>query len=310
MKRTLFPFFLIFFFFVMLCCPRETFDGASDGLLLWFQIVLPTLFPFLIITNLLIHTNAIFYFAGILRPVIGRFFHTSANGTFAVLCGFLCGYPVGAKVTADLVRSGRISRAEGAYLLSFCNNTSPMFLMNYIVLRHLKRGDLLLPALALSFLSPVLCSFLFRFFYLRKQPFGAYAAEETDAPHPKFDFSILDTTIMNGFETITKVGGYIILFSVLLRLLGELPFHSAVWTSGILPSLEITNGIAMTASSALPFRQKFIISMALSSFGGVCSIAQTQCMIQGTGLKTAPYIIEKLVTAIVTSLLAFLCLQL
>ena len=53
MRRYAFPFSVILLFFIMLSFPQEVFDGASEGLLLWFQIVLPTLLPFIIISNII-----------------------------------------------------------------------------------------------------------------------------------------------------------------------------------------------------------------------------------------------------------------
>lgn len=308
MRRNIFPLVLILLFFIMLIKPRETFTGASEGLLLWFQIVLPTLLPFIIITNLLVHTNTMFYFAKFLSPVISPLFHTSPNGTFAVVTGFLCGYPMGAKVTADLIRSEKITRSEGAYLLSFCNNTSPVFIMNYAVIKSLGRDELILPSIAILFLSPILCSFVFRRFYFGRKKGKTYVSGISDS-HIQFDFQILDDTIMNGFETITKVGGYIILFSVLITLAQEVPLQSVVWKLILLPSLEVTNGISMIVKNQVSFSVVFILVMGLTSFGGICSVAQTQCMIQGTGLRIVPYSIEKLITAVVTSFLAFIYIQ-
>lgn len=310
MKRKVFPFLLIFLFFIMLIKPHETFLGASEGLLLWFQIVLPTLLPFIIVTNLLVRTNTMSYISRTLAPVIRPFFHTSSNGTFVVLAGFLCGYPMGAKVTADLISSSRISKNEGAYLLSFCNNTSPMFVLNYVVLKSLNREDLLIPSIVIVFLSPILCSFLFRFYYFRLYNRKSDVKPPASVPHIHFDFQVLDDTIMNGFETITKVGGYIILFSIFLTLAKKLPFQSDIWNYILLPSLEITNGISMLAAGTIPFSYTFALIMGLISFGGICSIAQTQCMIQDTGISIVPYITEKLITAMVTSLLTFLYMQL
>lgn len=296
-KRRLLPLFLILSFFLMLLKPQETFKGACEGLLLWFQILLPTLLPFLIIINLLVHTNTMIYFAKFLSPVLSPLFRTSPNGTFAVVAGFLCGYPMGAKIIADLIFTNKIDKNEGAYLLSFCNNTSPMFIMNYVVLKHLHQTELLLPTLCILIASPIFCSFLFRHYY------PSYSSIQVDTPHIQFHFSLLDNSIMNAFESITKVGGYVILFSVLLSWGKELPFRF------FLPFLEITNGIPMILSSDIPFSSAYILVMALVSFGGICSIAQTQCMLDGTGLKIIPYIAEKLITTIVTSFLTYLFLK-
>lgn len=306
MKKIFLPLSLILLFLSMLLQPAETFQGASEGLLLWFQIVLPTLLPFLIITNLLVTTNTLYYISRFASPVLSPFFHTSQAGTFAVIAGFLCGYPMGAKVTSDLLLAGKIETKEARYLLSFCNNTSPMFLMNYVVLKSLGNSTWLFPVLTLQFLTPILVSFLFRKVY---DVHSNKSIGTGKKPSLSFSFDLLDHTIMNSFEIITKVGGYIMLFSVLLSLLRELPITSIFWNSLFLPSLEITNGIAILTRSDLPFSVMFPLLMALLSFGGICSIAQTQCMLQKTGIPILPYIAEKLITATVTSLLTILYLQ-
>ena len=120
-------------FLAMLFSPKAVFDGAENGLLLWFQIVFPTLFPFMLVSGLMLSGGGLAVISRISGRLFSALFATSPNGSFAVIAGFLCGYPMGAKISADLVRSGKISYDEGAYLLSFCNNTSPIFIMNFIV---------------------------------------------------------------------------------------------------------------------------------------------------------------------------------
>lgn len=283
----------------MLIFPRQTFEGASNGLLLWFQIVLPTLLPFIILSNLLIHTNAVTYISAIVKPFVQRIFRVSEHGCYAVFVGFLCGYPMGAKVVADLIQTEKISQKEGQYLLSFCNNTSPMFIISFIVMQNFKNESLLLGTLVILYLAPVLCSFLFRRFYkVNKHSF-------IQKNHSKegfcFDFNLFDNCIMNGFDTITRVGGYIILFSVLFSICETLPY-----TKYLLPFLEITNGIHWICINIQPLYIIFPLVLTLTSFGGLCAIAQTNSMIQESKLSIFPYIIQKLITALVTSLLAFI----
>lgn len=297
MKQIIYAIASILFFFTMLCFPKETLSGATDGLLLWFQIVLPTLLPFFIITNLLIYTNFVAYISRFCSPILQRLFSVSANGSFAVLAGFLCGYPVGAKVTAELVKTNRISAAEGNYLLSFCNNTSPAFITSYVIIQNLKAESMLIPTLAILYLSPILCSFLFRK-YWHIQLKTVYT-KQVQNKKSYFSFEIFDDCIMDAFESITKVGGYIILFSILFSLGSQLPF------THILPFLEITNGIPFILKHVINYKAAYILILALTSFGGICAIAQTKTMLAGTKLSIAAYTIEKLITATVTSLLAF-----
>ena len=302
MKRRFFKVLIIGMFGLMLVFPKPVFKGASAGILLWFNIVLPTLLPFIILSNLLIGTNAASLIARITGPLFCRLFRVSGYGSYAVLTGFMCGYPMGSKVTADLLKGGYISREEGRYLLSFCNNTSPMFIISYVIWQNLKEESLTLPAILILTVSPCICSFLFRrYYHISGHPDG----QGFQVPSPKATSAgVVDDSIMNGFVTITKVGGYIMLFSVLLALAELIPLHHPALALAALPSLEITNGIPMLCQSCSDPGLCFILTMGLTSFGGWCSVAQTRCMVQEAGLPIFPYIIEKLITAGVTSLLA------
>lgn len=315
MKRyqTHLSFGIVFLFLIMLICPKAVFTGASKGLLLWFQIILPTLFPFLLVTNLLLATGSIRYISSAFGGILSHLFKVSKNGSFAVLTGFLCGYPMGAKTAADLTVSNYISREEGQYLLSFCNNTSPVFILNFLVWKTLQDERLMLPTLCILMLSPVIVSFFTRKKYLKHgdsfpEPSGTSACRMS-VSRQSFLFREIDSSIMDSFETLVKVGGYIMLFSVILTLFQNLPFDLPGF-SYFLPFLEVTNGIVMLAASPLPVTLSYPLTLGLTAFGGLCSVAQTQCMVQKAGLPILPYIKEKLAAALTASILGTLYLLL
>ncbi len=304
------PLFLISLFLIMLLFPAPVLKGAGKGLLLWFHTVLPTLFPFILICNLLIQTKAINILLYITRPLFCRFFRVSPYGSFAVLSGFLCGYPMGAKVTADLYRQGSISKKEASYLLTFCNNTSPMFILSFLVMQNLCDDSLKLPTVGILFLSPVIISFLFRPHSGKNaRAFASPHASDTSLP-PASLSDALDFSISNALESITKVGVYIMIFAIFTELLGLLPFGGSLLHLFLLSNLEITNGITLLCQSGLEKETVYILCLSATSFGGLCAAAQTASMIGGTGISLYSYILKKLVTALVTSLLAFLYLYL
>lgn len=296
----------VLLFISMLLSPRAVFSGAEDGLLLWFQIVFPTLFPFMLVSALMMAGGGLSVISGLFGNVLGRIFATSGNGAFAVLTGFLCGYPMGAKVTADLLRSGRITRNEGCYLLSFCNNTSPAFIMNFIIWKTLGRDELTVPSLLILFGVPVLLSFLFRRFYLHGEKRFRSPEKNNRRAGNTLDFAAFDSCMMDSFEGIVKVGGYIISFSILIALLGE--FSDIAFFKAVLPSLEITNGIVMLHKGIADPALSYPLIMGLTSFGGFCSVAQTNCMLRGTGISIFPYIAQKLAASLAASSLAYLYL--
>ena len=215
---------ILIFFLCMLSFPQTVFAGASYGLLLWFRHVLPTLLPYMVLINILIRTPALHWICHITSPFLCPLLGTSYYGTFAVLTGFLCGYPMGAKTASDLLDAQKISRSEASYLLSFCNNTSPAFILSYVVIQNLKKDSISIPFLLILTLTPLMMSFVFRLFYRAKDhihPFShmMQVSSSTASQSENLSGNYFDRCIMNAFESITKVGGYMMMFSVLIHCL-------------------------------------------------------------------------------------------
>lgn len=317
MKNIIFQFFLILCFFVMLLSPSQVFEGAKSGLLLWFLTVLPTLFPFLIISRMLLDSCACSLLNRLFSPLIGRLFGISAQGSFAVIVGFLCGYPMGAKITADLLLTGQITKTEASYLLSFCNNTSPAFLVSFIVLGYFQDSRLILPSALILYGTPVFLSFFFRakkhfFFNKLHTKLLANSTEAIASTSSSTSSCSLDACLTDSSEAIVKIGGYIILFSVLLNLLKKIPIAHPLFQLFLLPSLELTNGITLLNNAlsapvgSHSFPLLYSLCMGHTAFGGWCALFQTGSMISGSGLSLKSYALKKLATALATSLFAYL----
>ena len=296
---------ILILFFSMLSFPQTVFTGASYGLVLWFRHVLPTLLPYMILINVLICTPALHWICRITSTFLCPLLGTSYYGTFAVLTGFLCGYPMGAKTTSDLLNVNKISRSEASYLLSFCNNTSPAFILSYVVAQNMKERNLCIPFFLILTFTPLMLSFIFRLFYRLPESscsFPQVTPGSFSNPSESISDSFLDRCILNAFESVTKVGGYMMMFSVLIQLLASV-LPSTIFSLLLYSSLEISTGIRLLFSSALYTTEKIILCAFLTSFGGWCCIAQTDSMISSSQLPILPYITAKLVTALVTSLL-------
>lgn len=296
---------ILILFFSMLSFPQTVFTGASYGLVLWFRHVLPTLLPYMILINVLICTPALHWICRITSTFLCPLLGTSYYGTFAVLTGFLCGYPMGAKTTSDLLNVNKISRSEASYLLSFCNNTSPAFILSYVVAQNMKERNLCIPFFLILTFTPLMLSFIFRLFYRLPESscsFPQVTPGSFSNPSESISDSFLDRCILNAFESVTKVGGYMMMFSVLIQLLASI-LPNTIFSLLLYSSLEISTGIRLLFSSALYTTEKIILCAFLTSFGGWCCIAQTYSMISSIQLPILPYITAKLVTALVTSLL-------
>lgn len=304
--------FFFTFFILMLLFPGHTLHGASSGLLLWFNTLLPVLLPFMILSGLIIRLNIVSAITSIIYPVLKLIFPISKEGSYPVFIGFLSGLPVGAKLSADLVARKKISKKEGSYIASLCNNASPTFLLNYVAVSSLLDASLGVPLCIIIYLSAIIASYIYAKFS-RKSSFVLHKTkllhtyektEDADKKTaPASVLSMVDQSIIESFEIVTKIGGYIILFSVLSEYLAllKLPTLAASVGSGF---LEITTGIHNISLLEIPFNLKFTLIAGITAFGGLSGFAQTQSVLTPAGLPLRPYILTKLIQGIIAGVLS------
>lgn len=293
---------IVLFLAIILIFPSSSYQGAKKGLLLWFNTILPTLLPFIIVSNLIISLQITKPLSKLLYPFFHFLFGISKGGCYPVLMGFLSGIPVGAKSVADLVNQGSIDEDEGQYLLGFCNNASPMFIMSYIAISQLKLPDIRFNLLLIIYISGIISSFIYfrilpnrynRNNSLSIMEFSQNNVRNFNGEIPKFDFALLDAAIMNGFEIITKVGGYIILFSIPAQIISGLGSDNYLKLL-LIGTLEITTGINRISQSSLDIGTKIAFITMLTAFGGLSGVAQTKSVINSTRLSIGTYIKSKL----------------
>ena len=279
--------------------PGTAASGCSLGLRLWYTAVLPSLLPFLIFSNLMVATGLFRCLTPVCAPLLKGLFGISDDSCYSVLLGFLCGLTMGAKVVADLVREGHISPEEGSYLLGFCNNVSPAFFLNYICLTKLGYASVPWLLVLLFYALPLIYGMITRPFY----HFHIQSAEKKQASLHRLDFPMLDACMMDAFSTITRLGGYIILFTILvqfLKLLPLPPFPLAFLSILMEISCGIDQIAALTALSPLSRTALVCTGAAL---GGLCICAQTQSVLSGTPLRVGTWLKGRITIAVLVFLL-------
>lgn len=312
MRKKIFILAVFAFFIVLLYFPSEALEGSSNGLLLWFHTVLPTLLPFIILTNFIIKLDAVHLLCRFAEPICKKLFSIGTYGCYALITGLLCGYPMGAKITADLIRENKLSTQEGNYLLGICNNASPMFFIGYVITQSLDCPEHKTALLLIVYGTPLL-------YAICTKPKRSFAQNFSLKPNNltkqstssnSLTFQMIDESIMNGFETITRLGGYIILFAIIAKM-ATARFNTVTILNHVLIGfIEITNGVHSIGSSALDLHWKIPLATAIVTFGGLSGLAQTKSMIQGTSLSIVHYICTKLKLAMICLLLSFLYCQL
>ena len=181
---------------------------------------------------------------------------------------------------------------------------SPVFIQSYILVQQLRLPGYFAWSLLVLYLPPLLLGMLL----LRKRPADKNLHKKS-ASRSKINFQIVDAGIMNGFETLTKIGGYIMIFSILASCFLMLPMPDFLKIVCI-GAVELTNGIHYLSSTALTSESKYVLAMIFTAFGGLSGVAQTSAMIKGTGLSMKKYVLWKLVLCIITGILSVVIMQL
>jgi len=323
---------LCFALLLMLFHADYVTEGARYGLLLWYTAVVPALFPFMVLSGLIVAGGGV---AVLMTPVyllLGCFLPISKNGCYVLVSGLLCGYPMGAKTCADFVREGRISLNEGKFLMAICNHPSPMFLLGYMY--PFFAEDLGLGKLLAAVYGPVLILALAakRVWFPRQQAevtsssalgahraagfaYRAPGAKSSQRPAPPQTSSdgrpgamppaapspqSADETILSAVEILCKIGGYLMLFSILIVFLRHTPWLPVPLRLFLIGAMEMTTGIQELAAS-LPCPLSAAAAIAALTFGGFSGLFQTRAVISGhekkAGLSIRQYFFWKLLHA-------------
>ncbi|MDR1705803.1 MAG: sporulation integral membrane protein YlbJ, partial [Clostridiales bacterium] len=215
--------------------PRESLEAAKGGLTLWLNNVLPSLLPFAAGVNILTGLGVVRFIGALLEPVTRSVFRVPGSGGVAVAAGFMSGYPMGAKITAELRADGSLTAAQAQRLISFSNTSGPLFIIGAVgagMFGDPLAGYLLYTAQILGALTVGLC---FRFYKSKEEPprdtrkkkLLTHAFDEMSRARGVKGFGeVLGSSVMKAMETMLLVGGFIILFSVVTRILGELRVFS------------------------------------------------------------------------------------
>lgn len=302
MKKSISAVAAIVILLLLLTHSSLSYEGACQGLLLWFNTVLPTLLPFMICSNMIVVLGGIPILIAPFRFLLRQLFKLSDNGCYVLISGLLCGYPMGAKTCGEFLSQGHLSRREARYLLAISNHPSPMFLLGYVA-SSLTASIPITTVLFALYLPILPLSRLARSIYRFHE---AYSFDDTTNRPARTEQASFDAIMINSFEIMVKIGGYIILFSILSAFIRQIPGVSPLWKGIFLGIVEITTGIQAICTSIGGFLQGLCLTI-VTAFGGLSGIFQTKSVLKNQDLSIWHYTLWKALHAALSAV-CLLCI--
>lgn len=315
----------------MICDPQSSLTAARDGFTLWYSVLLPALLPFFIVADLLASTGFIRLMGNVLEPVMRPIFRLPGCASLVIVMGFTSGFPVGAVLSRRLYHDGMLTADETERLVAFTNNSSPLFIIGAVGV-GLFGSPVLGYVLALGhYCSNLLLGIALRFkasarLPVKAEPTLRTAPVQTAANSPG---QILSSSIKNSLNNIIAIAGFVIIFSVLTRMLISWGFIDAIailiakllgflhlpWSVAYgmgMGIFEIT--IGTRAVSLAPHGEILCKMAAVSSilaFSGFSIIAQVTGLLSDTPVRPIFYLgcrLMQIALSVPITIIAYHCL--
>ena len=307
----------------LVLAPAQAMEGAKNGLTLCGNVIIPSLFPFLILSALVVELGVAAKLGRALGPVMGPLFRVNGACASAVALGFIGGYPVGARTAIGLYEKGLCSRTEAQRLLAFCNNSGPAFILGVVgagVFADSRAGLLLYLIHALASLCVGL---VFRFYGGR----DGGRAQTVRPPIGAVRFSsALTASVSSALKSTLGICSFVVFFSVVISLLTRFGILSALasglaalfaplgmtelWARRLLTGiLEISSGVWSLSGSG-PLAGRLSMASFLLGWAGVSVHCQVLSFLTESGLSMNTYLAGKALHALFSAGLTALLLRL
>lgn len=343
--HVLIPLALLILCVLMVLFPAETWHAGVRGLSIWWDVLFPSLFPFLVLSELLLGFGIVHFLGTLLNPLMRPLFRVPGSGGFVFAVSCASGYPTGAKLTAQLWEQKLVTREEGERLVAFTTSSDPIFMIGAVSVGFF-HNVAIAPILVTShYGAAFLVGLLMRFHggSVKDQPSiidspsaskeihrnrlirAIYAMHEARKADGRAFGELLRQAISSSLRLIIIVGGLVVFFSVMMELLVHTGWLGGLYAiteqlllyTGFPPALshslvgglfEVTLGAkeAGGAGISIPLVYKAAAAAFVLSWGGLSVHAQIMSVLSNTPMRYGPFLFARAIHALIAPILVLL----
>ena len=326
------PVIVVLFLIVgIIIFPQEAIKSAKEGLNIWVNVLIPSLLPFIIGANLIVDLKIVDLIGMIINPITKFIFNVSGRSALVFVISTVSGYPVGAKLAYDLRINGQISRSEAQRLVSFCSTSGPLFIIGAVAVGMFKNASLGYLMILCHYLGSITVGIIFRNYGKETLPSSKHNIRTNfnNIINTRYSsntgfFVLFGNAVVNGVNTLLAVGGFVIVFSVVFKILSLFNIISILasilylplslfgvtkdlcyaFISGLFETTIGCNNISKVSSASMIIKVTF--SSFLIGFSGLSILAQCCNFLAKTDINTNLYILSKFLHGLFASIFTFL----
>lgn len=260
-------------------------------------------------------------------------FNIPGEGAFAFMMSIASGYPVGAKIVADLRKENKCSKIEAQRMVSLCSTSGPLFIIGAVSIGILKNPKIAPILLFSHYLSALSCGLIMRFYKVNVKSISSTSFTNPFTELAKYRKKdkrslgqIIVDSVKNSVNLVLMIGGYIIFFSVISKMLQitglfkiipkctnllfpSIKLPSDTWSIFFIGILEVTNGIKECAVLNIAYMIKITLISFFIGFGGLCVNAQVSGIIQDTDINFILYLLMKSLQGVIAAIYSIILLK-
>lgn len=318
----------------------EAFSAAASGLKLFLEVVLPSLLPFFVLSELMLGLGVVHFLGVLFEPLMRPLFNVPGEGAFVLSMGLAAGYPMDVVITGKFRRMGVCTRVEGERLLAFTNTADPLFIFGAVAVGMFRLPALGVTLAAAHYLAALTVGLVFRF-YGRGDPERRAAPPASPAAGPQPERTpmlrrayaalsrarredgrplgkLLGDAVIDSVRTLAMICGFIIFFSVMVRVLDvtgllrvlSLPVAGLLHLLGIDPGLapatlagllEIDVGSQQAVQTATSLPEQAMVASAIIAWSGLSVHGQVASVLADTDIRLLPYVAARLLHAVLAA---------
>ncbi|WP_227935707.1 sporulation integral membrane protein YlbJ [Alkalihalobacillus deserti] len=321
----------------LMAFPQEALEGSVRGLQIWWDVVFPSLLPFFIVSELLIGFGVVTFIGALLEPLMRPLFRVPGVGGFVWAMGLASGNPAGAKITARLRQENKVSRIEAERLVSFTSSSNPLFIFGAIAVGFFHNASLGIVLATAHYFGNIIVGLIMRFHGRGEEASSSSEKPKITGIVVAFKLlhqerikdgrpigQLLGDAVQSSVRTLLMIGGFIILFSVLnkiLSLVGIVSLLSSIFSilltlfhlpneldaSLISGLFEMTLGAQMASETGtVGLFEQVVVTSFILAFSGFSIQGQVASILAETDIRFKPFFIARLIHGFFSAFFVFL----